>query len=234
MSSIYLLLLALLVLFSWVGSVYGLVLPDGTLVPSLLSETSLRWFVRHSLDNVSAAPIAEVLLILLVVGSLRDSGLWYALWHRSQLVPRQRHARFLALVILAVCSMLVLLGVVPGGNLLSVTGHWSGGPIASGWLPLLSLVLVVPSMVYGKMCEHWNSPREVCAGLSSAIASYADYFVTLVVASQLVAAIHYVRLFPLIGLSPTMQHLCIGLIYYVPILLLFVTHISSHEFSESE
>ena len=234
MNSIYLLLIVALVLFSWVGSVYGLMLPDGTLLPNLLSEEGTRWFVRHSMDNVSAAPFAEVLLVLLAVGSLRGSGLWHALWHRGSLVQRQRHALLVAMVVMTVCACIVLLGIVPGGNLLSVTGHIAGGPFASGWPFLLTLVIVLPCIVYGKMCGQWHTSKELYVGLASSVVSYAGYFITLVVASQLVAAIQYVRLFQLLGLSSAMQAFCFGLIYTIPLIILFVTNKTPHDTSSTE
>lgn len=222
MSSLYLVLIGLVVLFSWVGNIYGLMLPDGTLLPSMLSNESVRWMVRHSIDNIIAAPMVEVLLVLLLVGALRSSGLWYALRHMKYLEQRKRHALIVASGVMLALLGVVLLGIRPGGNLLSVTGHLAGGPIASGWLPLLTLIVVIPAIVYGKMCGAWPTAGELYEGLSSSIASSGSYFVTLVVASQLVAVIQYVRLFYLIGLSSTTQSLCVGLIYVIPLILLFV------------
>ena len=235
MNSLYLLLFALLVLFSWVGSIYALPLPDGSVLPNLLSEEGVRWFVRHSIDNVAEAPFAEVLLVLVIVGALRSSGLSEALAHRSSLETRRhRHALYTALVVLAVCLCLVLVGILPGGNLLSVTGHIMGGPFASGWLFLLTLVMVAPCVVYGCMSGQWRGAKEVFAGLSSAIASCASYLVTLVVASQLVAAIRYVRLSELLGMSPAVQRVVVIGIYALPLIVLFVTNKSIYESSSTE
>ena len=233
MSSFYLVLIGLVALFSWVGNIYGLLLPDGTLLPSILSNEGVRWMVRHSIANITAAPLAEVLLVLLLVGALRSSGLWHAWCHMRHLEQRRRHALVVASVVMVTLLGVVLLGIRPGGNLLSVTGHLAGGPFASGWLFLLTLVVVIPAIVYGKMCEVWHSAGELYEGLSSEIVSAASYFVTLVVASQLVATMHYVQLFPLIGLSPTMQSLCIGLIYAVPLILLFVKN-ATHDTSATQ
>ncbi len=235
MSSLYLLLIAVIVLFSWVGSIYALTLPDGSMLPNLLSEESVRWFVRHSIDNVLAAPFVEVLLVLIVIGALRSSGLFAALVHCTSLdVRRHRHALYTALAVLAVCLCLVLLGVLPGGNLLSVTGHIAGGPFASGWLFLLTIVASVPSIVYGRVSGQWRNAKEVFAGLSSEIASCASYFVTLMVASQLMATIRYVRLFELLGLSHTMQSIAVVLVYAVPLIVLLVTNNSIYESSTNE
>ena len=221
MSSLYLLLIAVIVLFSWVGSIYALTLPDGSMIPNLLSEESVRWFVRHSIDNVSAAPLVEALLALIAIGALRSSGLLTALIHYTSLdVRRHRH--------------LVLMGIAPGGNLLSVTGHIAGGPFASGWLFLLTLMASVPSIVYGCMSGQWHNAKELFAGLSSEIASCASYFVTIVVASQLVAVMQYVRLFELLGISYAMQSIIVALVYAIPFIFLIVTNTSVNESSSIE
>ena len=234
MNSIYLLLIAVLALFSWVGSVFGIMLPDDTPIPCMLSEESIRWFVRHSMDNLSAAPFAEVSLVLLAAGSIRSSGLWHALRHQSQLSQRQRHALFTALTVMGACTVLILLGIRPGGNLLSVTGHLSGGPFATGWCLLLTMEVLIPCIVYGKMCGRWNTSDRLYAGISSAIASCSSYFITLIIASQLVASIRYIRLFHLAGLSSTIQDFCISLIYAIPLITLFVTNKKPHDTSSTE
>lgn len=235
MTNLYLLLLLVVVLFSWVGSVYALLLPDGSVLPNLLSEEGVRWCVRHSIDNISAAPFVEVLLVLIVIGALRSSGLWSALFHRSSLIERRhRHALYVAFVVWLGCLCLVLWGVLPGGNLLSVTGHVAGGPFASGWLYLFTLVTSVPCIVYGRMSGLWRNSKEVFVGLSSVIASCASYFVTLVVASQLVAAMQYIRLPELLGISYAVQRILAVLIYIIPLIVLLVTDKSIYESSSIE
>ena len=235
MNSLYLLLLALLVLFSWVGNIYALPLPDGSVCPNLLSEESVRWFVRHSIDNVSEAPFVEALLALIIIGSLRSSGLLAALIHR---VPsdarRYRYALRTALAVLAIGVCIVLVGITPGGNLRSVTGHVAGGPFASGWLFLLAQVVGVPSIVYGYMSGHWRNGREIFIGLSSEIASCASYFVTLVIASQLVAAVQYIRLFELLAVSPIVRHVIVALVYAIPLIVLLVINNFINESSSTK
>lgn len=235
MSSLYLLLIAIVILFSWVGSIYALPLPDGSVIPNLLSDESIRWFVRHGVDNISAAPLVEVLLVLVSIGALRSSGLFAAIVHRASLTTRRHHHAFrIALVVFVICVILVLIGLAPGGNLLSVTGHLSGGPFASGWLLVLACVLVFPAFVYGRMSGHWHSANEIFAGLSSEIASSATCLITLLIASQFVAAIRYVHLFELLNLSYTMQRILIALVYYTPLIVCLVTNNSTHEPSSTE
>ena len=235
MTNFYLLLIAVVVLFSWVGSIYALLLPDGSVLPNLLSEEGVRWFVRHSIDNVSAAPFVEVMFVLIAIGSLRSSGLLSALFCRSFLTERRhRHALYITLAVWVGGLCFVLWGILPGGNLLSVTGHVAGGPFASGWLFLLALVTSVPCIVYGRMSGQWRNSREVFVGLSSEIASCANYFVTLVVASQLLAAMKYVRLPELLGISYTIQRIVALLVYVIPLIVLYVTDKSIYESSSIE
>lgn len=235
MNSLYLLLIAIVVLFSWLGSAYALPLPDGGVLPNLLSGEGMRWLVRHSVDNIAAAPLVEVLLVLISAGALHSSGLFDAMIHRERhTVRRDRHALRIALVVLVICACVVLVSIAPGGNLLGVTGHIAGGPFSTGWLFLLTLVVTLPSIVYGWMNGNWHGEREVFAGLSSKIASYAGYFVTLVLASQLVAIVQYVRLFDLCGVSYTVQRVFVACIYCVPLIFSFITKNFIHDTSSIE
>lgn len=235
MNSLYLLLIAIVVLFSWVGSAYTLPLPDGGVLPNLLSGEGMRWFVRHSVDNIAAAPLVEVLLVLISASALHSSGLFDAMIHRERHTARRdRHALRIALVVLVICACVVLWGITPGGNLLGVTGHIAGGPFSTGWLFLLTLVVSLPSIVYGWMSGNWHGKREVFAGLSSKIASYAGYFVTLMLASQLVAIVQYMRLFELCGVSYTVQRVIVACVYGVPLIVSFITKNFIHDTSSTE
>ena len=223
---IYLLLVAVLVAFSWVGSVYGLTLPDGSILPSLLSADSVRWFVRHSIDNIAAAPIVETLLVLLTVGSVEQSGIGRIVSGvvRERVFPslsrHQRYALHVSLAVFVTCVLVVVMGLVgPGGNLLSVTGRIAGGPFACGWLFLLCICICVPCIVCAWIGGLWRTGRDVLSGLASAIARCSGYFVTLIVASQLMAAVQYLRLFELMGWGCEAASVCAVLIYGIPLLM---------------
>ena len=232
---IYLLLIAVLVLFSWAGNVYGLLLPDGTLLPNLLSQEGIRWFVRHSIDNISTAPLAELLLVLIIVGALRSSGLWSSLLHRDlRNIHRTRHALYAALILFALCAIVLLIGIVPGGNLLSVTGHISGGPFASGWLFLLTLVLVMPCLLYGYMSGQWHTRKDLFAGITSEISTCASYFVTLITASQLVAIAHHLHLSELLQAPSIIQDIIEAVVYILPLIALYLNKHFTHDTSSAE
>lgn len=223
-TTIYICFLLVLVFVSWIASIYGLMLPNGAVMPSLLSADSMRWFVRHSMEIIEAAPLAQVLLILLMVGTIRSCGLIRYVAHLMRehkalpLVYRQKHATRIALLVFGVFVALVLSGILtPDGNLLSVTGHIAGGPFSRGWLFLLCLVVCVPCLVYGRLSDLWHTEYELLGFLTSEIARCSGYFVTLVVAALFMAALHYVGLFELLGWSDSVVAIFSMVLYGLPL-----------------
>ena len=223
-TTIYICLLLVLVFVSWIASIYGLMLPNGAVMPSLLSADSMRWFVRHSMEIIEAAPLAQVLLILLMVGTIRSCGLIRYVAHLMRehralpLVHRQKHATRIALLVFGVFVALVLSGILtPDGNLLSVTGHIAGGPFSRGWLFLLCLVVCVPCLVYGRLSDLWHTEYELLGFLTSEIARCSGYFVTLVVAALFMAALHYVGLFELLEWSDSVVAIFSMVLYGLPL-----------------
>ena len=223
-TTIYICFLLVLVFVSWIASIYGLMLPNGAVMPSLLSADSMRWFVRHSMEIIEAAPLAQVLLILLMVGTIRSCGLIRYVAHLMRehkalpLVHRQKHATRIALLVFGVFVALVLSGILtPDGNLLSVTGHIAGGPFSRGWLFLLCLVVCVPCLVYGRLSDLWHTEYELLGFLTSEIARCSGYFVTLVVAALFMAALHYVGLFELLEWSDSVVAIFSMVLYGLPL-----------------
>ena len=223
-TTIYICLLLVLVFVSWIASIYGVVLSNGEVMPSLLSADSLRWFVRHSMEIIAAAPLAHVLLILLMVGTVRSCGLLRYVVHLMRehkalpLVHRQKHALRIALLVFGVFVALVLSGILtPDGNLLSVTGHIVGGPLSRGWLFLLCLVVCVPCLIYSRLSDLWHTEYELLGFLTSEIARCSGYFVTLVVAALFMAALHYIGLFELLGWSDSAISIFSLMLYGLPL-----------------
>ena len=235
MNSLYLLLIAIVVLFSWLGSAYALPLPDGGILPNLLSGEGMRWLVRHSVDNIAAAPLVEVLLVLISAGALHSSGLFDAMIHRERhTVRRDRHALRIALVVLVICACVVLVSIAPGGNLLGVTGHIAGGPFATGWLFLLALVVIIPCILYGYMSGQWHTREELFTGITSELSTCASYFVTLIVASQLMGIAQYTHLFELIKAPSIVRDIIEASIYILPLIALYINKHFTHDTSATE
>lgn len=234
MSSLYLLFIAVLALFSWIGSVYGLMLPSGETIPNLLSSESLRWFVRHSIEHIAASPLVEILLALIIVGALRSSGILSAIISHKVLSRRERHALIVSIALFGGELFLFVLGILPGGNLLSITGHVHGSPLAQGWLFILLLIVSIPCIIYGRMSGEWLSGESILVKLSSEVSRCSSYVVTCIVASQLIACINYIHLPDLLVLNRPMRILLEALIYGIPLIVLFLTNYSANESSSTE
>ena len=223
---IYLVLLFGVAIGSWVGSVYTLDSEEA--VANLLSDAGVRWMVRHCVANITAAPVAEALLVLLMIGAVKQSELadCVRLLVREKtltvLSQRQGYALRISSIVLVIVLGVVLLGIVPPwGNLLSVTGSVIGGPLSGGWLFVLSLLVCGPSLCYGWLNGVWHTEREVLQAFTFEVSRCSGYFVTLIVAAQLVAAVQYTQLLACIGwVGTTLLPL---LLYGIPLLAYFVT-----------
>ena len=229
MSILYLIILVFLVLFSWIGSVYGLMLPNGVLIPNLLGADSIRYFVRHSIEHIAAAPFVEVILLFIMISAVEQSGLWcyFSNAVRERTLPtltrRQSYAMRVSFIVFVICLIIVAMGFIgPQGNLLSVTGHVAGGPFAQGWLPLFCVCVFLPCICYGWLSGIWSSERAVLSAMAVSITRYSSYFVTLVVASQLMAAVRYLQLFDFLSWGDTALSICSILVYGLPLLLLLI------------
>lgn len=222
---IYLLLLFMVAIGSWVGSVYTLGSEDA--VVNLLGDAGVRWMVRHCVTHIAAAPIAEVLLVLLMIGAVKQSGLLECVQllvrekTLSVLSQRQSYALRLSSIVLGVVLVVVLLGIVPPwGKLLSVMGGVIGGPLSSGWLFVLFLLVCIPCLCYGWLNGVWRTEREVLRAITCEVSRCTGYFVTLIVAAQLVAAVQYTQLLACMGwVSDTLIPI---VLYGVPLLAYFV------------
>ena len=222
---IYLVLLFGVAIGSWVGSVYTLDSEEA--VVNLLSDAGVRWMVRHCVENITAAPIAEVLLVLLMIGAVKQSELpdCVRLLVRERtltvLSQRQGYALRISFIVLGFLLGVLLLGIVPPwGNLLSVTGSVIGGPLSGGWLFVLSLLVCIPSLCYGCLNGVWHTEREVLQAFTSEVSRCSCYFVTLIVAAQIVAAVQYTQLLACMGwVSATLLPF---LLYGMPFLAYFV------------
>ena len=234
MSSLYLLSIVILVLFSWVGSVCGLTLPNGALIPNLLSPESLRWFVRHGIDHIAASPLVELLLVLIVIGALRSSGLLSAIVSHSSMSRRQRHALIISIGLFGGELLLLVLGILPGGNLLSITGHVYGSPLAQGWLFILLLIISIPCIAYGRMSGAWTSSDSVISKLTSEISRCSSYVIICIVASQLIACVDYICLFDFLEWGDFMSILFEVIVYGMPFIVLFITNYSIYDSSSIE
>lgn len=201
---LYLALLVLVILVSWIGGVYesrnaG---PEGeTVLRGLLNAQGLRWLVRMPATALADAPVGNALLILAGTG-IGIRGGWLRIWSLiisgsglKTLSRKERSAFFAAFLTLAIILGLVAYGVFgPGNVLLNASGGLFKSPIAQGSLFMLFLALALPSAVYGLASDRIRDSQELIKSFSYLISLCSSYFFTLFIASLLVAAFRYSNL----------------------------------------
>lgn len=223
---VYLILLVLVVFFSWIGSVleFRTMGRNGPMLQSLLSEQGIRWFVRNAASCMGNAPVGEALMILVAIGAGKESGLFRALAHSMTLSPRERVSLLISLITFAVIIAVILFGLFSGSNLLlGVTGAIKGGPLAHGAVFILMIAILLPSLIYGISTDTFHTARECVEALSSMIRVAASFLLTMLVAAQLMETIKYTRLDALSGITPVMMSVISFLVYWIPLPIIIIS-----------
>lgn len=196
------LLTLLLVLISWIASVYEI----GN-VQSLLSAEGIRWILGHTVSKYVQAPaLAVVLMILMGAGVCVGSGLCDALrrfFRKGQLLSRrERRALKSACFALLIYVILIVVSLLlPWNFLQSVTGSWFHSPFSKGVVYLFSIGIGWAGMVYGYVSDSFRSIEEVVAGMSILVARKASYFVSLFFVVQFFSYLEYTCLMDILPLS---------------------------------
>lgn len=208
-SILFFLLTMAVVLFSWIGSIYGL----GS-VQSLLSAEGVRWVLSHVVENYVETPALGITLILLMgLGIVARSGLWEVmrrLFRKDRKLSRkERRALTLAsLALLLYGGIVAVMMLLPWNFLQSVTGSWWHSPFSRGFIYILSLGMGWMGLVYGYASNAFRGISDVVGGMGSLIARRSSYFVSLFFVVQFFSSLQFTHLAEWMGL--------VGLIFEVP------------------
>ena len=101
---IYLILLILVIVVSWIGSIMEIGRAGGN------DELALR-SVRTAASCLGNAPVGNALMLFMAIGAGRGSGLFRALSRLRNLSPKESTAFYISLVVLAIYIFLIVLGV---------------------------------------------------------------------------------------------------------------------------
>ena len=208
---VYLVLLLLLMLLSWMGDVYGWG------VGNLLSREGLCWGCSHLTANVSEAPLGGLLLLIICISTLIESGL---------LAPRGKTRRKRSLrerkALQAVAVLVLLIVIVLGAMLVSASplilsplGRFSGSPLQHSALPLALLLLTLLALVYGISAGRFLSFGDVLRACVLFLIRYPTYVLSVFTGAQLLAALRYA----LPTLSATTFLTAEAVVYGLPLLL---------------
>ncbi len=197
---ILLVLIVLTAILSWVGNVYDWGLHN------LLDAEGLRWAFTHVLSNLRQSPWAEIVLGLSALSIVMESGLMQVFTSRFWQKDRRSLRKLRALQITSVVALLFVVCalyfvLVPTSPLLSAFGRFSQSPFYYGLYPYILLSMAVVAATYGYASGRFLSFGDMVQALVALPVGIASYFVTLFMASQFIACLHYVLDVPLPTLS---------------------------------
>lgn len=214
---LYLSLLLLIILFSWIGSIIEMRHGQMTL-NSLIGAQGVRWLVRNAAATVSMAPIGNAVLIMLMVGTGKGSGFVRAFSSPKDLSPKEHNALLLSIVIMLLILSVFFFGIFsPSHLLLGVTGTLKGSPLADGAVFLLTILFVIPAVVYGFSTDTFRRAADCIRAFLSVAVPTAGLLLTMLVAAQLLETFKYANLDVLFGLSGKSMHIIEFAVYWLPL-----------------
>ena len=223
---IYLILLILVIVVSWIGSIMEIGRAGGNeelALRSVLGVPGLRWAVRTAASCLGNAPVGNALMLFMAIGAGKGSGLFRALSRLRNLSPKESTAFYISLVVLAIFIFLIILGVYAGSHLLlGITGTLKGSPLYDGFMFLVMLGIGLPSLVYGLSTETFRTARDCVNAFCTILPPFAHFLVTMLVAAQLLQTLEYTNIDVLLGISDNAMRIISFLVYWVPLPIILI------------
>jgi p-aminobenzoyl-glutamate transporter AbgT len=215
---ILLLLIVIVAVISWIANVYG------ANCRNILSSEGMRWTVEMIMDNFNRSPWTYIVVGLASLSMIVESGIISGFSKQKYL--RQRRAYMLVAVVMAVIAALALiLYLLPGNSLLSAFGTFNNSALQRGLFPIIAVLLYMLSLIYAFAIGRFNDIEDVIKATVNITVRIPGYFITLFVASQLIAVILY-SFFIDYNLSlpmPTSVKILAVILYGIPLILHLLT-----------
>lgn len=223
---IYLILLILVIVVSWIGSIMEIGRVGGNdelALRSVLGVPGLRWAVRTAASCLGNAPVGNALMLFMAIGAGRGSGLFRALSRFRSLSPKESTAFYISMVVLALFVCLIVLGVFAGSHLLlGITGTLKGSPLYDGFMFLVMLGIGLPSLVYGLSTETFRTAQDCVDAFCTILSPFAHFLVTMLVGAQLLQTLEYTNIDVLLDISDNAMRIISFLVYWVPLPIILV------------
>lgn len=218
---IYLVLLILVIIVSWIGSIMEIsrVGSNGDMaLRSVLGVPGLRWAIRTAATCLGSAPVGNALMLFIAIGAGKGSGLFRALSRLRSLSPKESTAFYISVVVLAIYLLLIVLGVYAGSHLLlGITGTLKGSPLYDGLMFLVMLAVCLPSLVYGLSTETFRTVSDCVDAFCTILPPFAHFLVTMLVAAQLLQTLEYTNIDLLLGITDNAMRIISFLLYWLPL-----------------
>lgn len=105
---------------------------------------------------------------------------------------------FLVLVGIVIALTVPENGILRNAKTGSIIDH---SPLMNGFVPILTIIFLVPSLVFGKVAGVFNNEKDVCRELENAMKSMGGYIALSFVAAQFVSYFSYTNLGTILALK---------------------------------
>ena len=204
-----------LLLTSWLASIYV------NEIIGILTPRVIRWICSNIVANFSTVPLAKILLGLMSISVLRESGIFKVL--RGHLSLKQKRALQItgisAATILLFFSMLLFL---PNALLLSAFGTIEDSAFTKGLYGLVACYIIIVGNVYGYTSGRFIRISDFIHAHTRIFSVVANYFVILFLASQFVCCLEFTDVFSLFSSGETCLFAFRCFLYYAPLVLYIV------------
>ena len=223
---IYLILLILVIIVSWIGSIMEISRVGGNdelALRSVLGVPGLRWAVRTAASCLGNAPFGNALMLFMAIGAGRGSGLFRALARIRNLSPKEMTAFYISMVVLVIYLSLIVLGLFTGSHLLlGITGNLKGSPLYDGFMFLVMLGICLPSLVYGLSTETFRTAGDCVDAFCTILPPFAHFLVTMLIAAQLIQTLEYTHIDAIIGITANSMQVISFLLYWLPLPIILI------------
>lgn len=202
-------LTVVITVLSWVGNVYEWG------VNNLLCADGIRWAVANIIYNFTDSPIGEIILLLLGLSVLTESG-FLTFWKSAKSIKQKRAMQITIVAIVVYCLTIFCLLFTSHAVLLSAFGTLRESAFQQGAYGLLLLGIIIAGNLYGYFSGTFSSVKDSVLAHTSLILRISPYFVTAFVASEFVGSMYYVFV-----IGDGMSNFIDFIVFYVPLFLYF-------------
>lgn len=200
-------LTVVITVLSWVGNVYEWG------VNNLLCADGIRWAVANIIYNFTDSPIGEIILLLLGLSVLTESG-FLTFWKSAKSIKQKRAMQITIVAIVVYCLTIFCLLFTSHAVLLCAFGTLRESAFQQGAYGLLLLGIIIAANLYGYFSGTFSSVKDSISAHTSLILRISPYFVTAFVASEFVGSMNYV-----FEIGDGMSNFIDFIVFYVPLFL---------------
>lgn len=165
-------------------------------VRSMLSSEGIRWFIGGFSDIVASRLLVWLILLLIALGSLQQSGVVTFFTTKGERSFRDRLALRVAFGFLAIYAIVIcMLTLIPHAILLSVKGSLFPSSFSRSIVPIVCFALTLFSVVYATMSGNKKTGEDILGILSYGIRQGASLIIIYIMAIQFYASLRFVFMF---------------------------------------